>query len=222
MVNQIRQRAFGDNNHNVASNLSGDALLDVIYKERQRELLCEGAVRWDMILSGQFTERTNAMRAEVKTMIAGLKANGYYTFQNGKTISKYIWTKMVHLDNPLTFDPDPSNPALFPGWRGQYDYSTVADVKAKVKGTDHNLAIKGLFEYIAPGSDEAKALEADGYTQVNWGEDVISEENGIFDRNLLSGLGTAGNAPRYYHPIPFETLTQSKGKVTNGYGLPQK
>ena len=222
LVNQIRQRAFGDNSHNIAAGLSGDALLNVIYKERQRELLCEGAIRWDMILSGQFTERTTAMRAAVKTMIAGLKAKGYYTFENGKTISKYIWTKMVHLDNPLTYDPDPSNPALFPGWRGQYDYSTIADVKAKVKGTDHNLAIKGLFEYIAPDSDEAKALEADGYTKTDWGKDVIDEENGLFDRNLLSGLGTAGNAPRYYHPIPFETLTQSKGQVTNGYGLPQK
>lgn len=222
LVNQIRQRAFGDNSHNVASNLSGDALLDVIYQERERELLCEGVVRWDMILSGDFTERTNAMRAQMKTMIAGLKEKGCYDFGNGRTISAYIWTKNVHLDNPLTFDPDTTNAALFPGWRGQYDYSTIADVQAKVKGTDHNVAIKGLFNYIAPDSEEAKALEADGYMKTNWGVDVVAEESGMFDRNLLSGLGTAGNAPRYYHPIPFETLTQSKGKVTNGYGLPQK
>ena len=76
LVNQIRQRAFGDNNHNVPESLNGDALLDVIYKERQRELLFEGTIRWDMILSGKFTERTNAMRAQVKEMIAGLKAKG--------------------------------------------------------------------------------------------------------------------------------------------------
>ena len=84
------------------------------------------------------------------------------------------------------------------------------------------MAIKGLFEYITPDSDEAKALEAEGYVKTNWGVDVVAEEAGIYDRNLLSGLGTSGNAPRYYHPIPFETLTQSKGHVTNGYGLPQK
>ncbi len=222
LVNQIRQRAFGDNNHNISSSLSGDALLDVIYKERQRELLFEGITRWDMILSGKFTERTNAMRSQVKEMIAGLKAKGYYTFENGRTVPAYVWVKNVHLDNPLTFDADPSDPALFPGWRGQYDYSTIADVKAKVKGTDHNVAIKGLFEYIAPDSDEAKALEAEGYVKTNWGVDIVEEEAGIYDRNLLSGLGTAGNAPRYYHAIPFETLTQSKGQVTNGYGLPQK
>ena len=175
-----------------------------------------------MILSGRFTERTNTMRAQVKEMIAGLKAKGYYTFENGRTIPAYIWTKQVHLDNPLTYDADASDPALFPGWRGQYDYSSIADVKAKVKGTDHNVAIKGLFKYIAPDSNEAKALEAEGYVKTNWGVDVVAEEAGIYDRNMLSGLGTAGNAPRYYHPIPFETLTQSKGKVTNGYGLPQK
>ena len=28
--------------------------------------------------------------------------------------------------------------------------------------------------------------------------------------------------PRYYWPIPFETLSKSKGKITNGYGLAQE
>ena len=222
LVNQIRQRAFGDNSHNISSSLSGDALLDAIYNERKCELLCEGQIRWDMILSGKFTERTNAMRQQVKAMIAGLEKDGYYTFPNGRTIPAYVWTKNVHLDNPLTFDRDESDPALFPGWRGQYDYTTHPTAKGKVVGTDHNVAIKGLFTYIAPDSDEAKALEADGYVKTNWGIDIVSEKDELYDRNLLSGLGTAGNAPRYYHPMPFETLTQSKGRVTNGYGLPQK
>lgn len=221
LVNQLRERAFGDASHNL-SDLSGDALKDAIWTERKRELLGEGDVRWDMIRSGKFTERTLAARAEMKAMIAGLEANGYYEFPNGRVISNYIWTKLVEKDNPLTFDADPSDPALFPGWRGQFDYTKLDAVASKVKGTAHNLAIEGLFEYIDPNGAKAAALEADGYTKTNWGIDIVAQKNGLFDRNVLSGLGEAGAAPRYYHPIPFETLNQSKGQVTNGYGLPQQ
>lgn len=221
LVNQLRERAFGDASHNL-SGLSGEALKDAIWTERKRELLGEGDVRWDMIRSGKFTERTQAVRAEMKAMIAGLEANGYYEFPNGRVISNYIWTKLVEKDNPLTYDADPSDPALFPGWRGQYDYTKLDAVASKVKGTAHNLAIEGLFEYIDPNGAKAAALEADGYTKTNWGIDIVAQKNGLFDRNVLSGLGDAGAAPRYYHPIPFETLNQSKGKVTNGYGLPQQ
>lgn len=221
LVNQLRERAFGDASHNL-SGLSGDALKDAIWTERKRELLGEGDVRWDMIRSGKFTERTQAVRAEMKAMIAGLEANGYYEFPNGRVISNYIWTKLVKKDNPLTFDADPSDPALFPGWRGQFDYTKLDAVASKVKGTAHNLAIEGLFEYIDPTGAKAAALEADGYTKTNWGIDIVAQKNGLFDRNVLSGLGEAGAAPRYYHPIPFETLNQSKGQVTNGYGLPQQ
>lgn len=221
LVNQLRERAFGDASHNL-SGLSGDALVDAVYAERKLELLGEGDVRWDMIRSGKFTERTLAVRAELKAMIAGLEANGYYEFPNGRVISNYIWTKLVEKDNPLTFDADPSDPALFPGWRGQYDYSTLDAVASKVNGTAHNLAIQGLFEYIDPEGPVAAALEADGYTKTNWGVDIVSQKETLFDRNVLSGLGEDGAAPRYYHPIPFETLNQSKGQVTNGYGLPQQ
>lgn len=221
LVNQLRERAFGDTSHNL-SGLSGEVLKEAIWMERKRELLGEGDIRWDMIRSGKFTERALAARAELKAMIAGLEMKGYYEFPNGRVISNYIWTKLVEKENPLTFDADPSDPALFPGWRGQYDYSKLDAVASKVKGTAHNLAIKGLFEYIDPNGAEAAALEADGYTQVKWGAGVVEQKATIFDRNILSGLGEEGAAPRYYHPIPFETLNQSKGKVTNGYGLPQQ
>lgn len=221
LVNRLRERAFGDASHNL-SGLSGEALKDAVWMERKRELLGEGDVRWDMIRSGKFTERTQTARAEMKAMIAGLEAKGYYEFPNGRVISNYIWTKLVEKENPLTYDADPSDPALFPGWRGQYDYSKLDAVASKVKGTAHNLAIKGLFEYIDPEGPVAKALEDEGYTKTNWGIDIVAQKNTLFDRNILSGLGDDGVAPRYYHPIPFETLNQSKGKVTNGYGLPQQ
>ena len=220
LLNQIRQRAFGNNSHDYTS-AEGD-LLAAIYQERKRELLSEGVIRWDMILSGDFTERTNKIRTEIQTMCDGIDAKGYYEFDNGRQIPAYIWIKNVKLENSLTFDRDESNPALMPGWRGQYDYSGIAAVASKVSGTEHNLAIQGLFEYIDPNGAEAAALEADGYTRQDWGVEIVKQRATIFDRNILGGLGTAGNAPRYYHPIPQETLTQSKGRVTNGYGLPQK
>lgn len=221
LINQLRERAFGDTSHNL-SGLSGEALKDAVWTERKRELLGEGDVRWDMIRSGKFTERTLAVRTEMQAMIAGLEANGYYEFPNGRVISNYIWTKLVEKENPLTYDADPGDPALFPGWRGQYDYSKLDAVASKVKGTAHNLAIKGLFEYIDPEGSVAKALEDEGYIRTNWGIDIVAQKNTLFDRNVLSGLGNDGAAPCYYHPIPFETLNQSKGKVTNGYGLPQQ
>ena len=221
LVNQIRERAFGNVLHNL-SDLSGDALKDAIWMERKRELVGEGDVRWDMIRSGKFTERTLAVRAEMEAMIAGLETKGYYEFPNGRIISNYIWTKLVKKETPLTYDADPSDPALFPGWRGQYDYSKLDAVASKVKGTAHNLAIKGLFEYIDPKGPEAAALEADGYAKTDWGIEIVKQKGTLYDRNVLSGLGNEGAAPRYYHPIPFETLNQSKGKVTNGYGLPQQ
>ncbi|MFT4168846.1 MAG: RagB/SusD family nutrient uptake outer membrane protein [Dysgonomonas sp.] len=223
LVNQIRARAFGDNNHNLSSSLSGEELLDAIWGERKLELLGEGDVRWDMIRSGKFTERALAVRKEMKDMIAGLEANGYYTFPNGRTISNYIWTKYVQLSNPLTYDcPDESDPALYPGWRGQFNFSTIAAVAGIVQGTKHNLAIKGLYNYIDPNGSEAKNLEADGYVKQKWGITIVENKNTIYDRNILSGIGTQNAAPRYYHPIPYTTISQSKGKVTNGYGLPQQ
>jgi hypothetical protein len=221
LVNQIRQRAFGNTNHNIGA-LSGNALKDAILQERKLELLGEGTRRWDLIRSGKFSERAVAVRQEMTTMINDLKTQGYHSFSNGNVISSYIWTKMVNLSNPLTFDtPDSTNPALYPGWRGQYDYTKIPAVASKVVGTNHNVAIKGLFNYIDPASAEATSLQTSGYAKTNWGVDIVKYASS-YDRNILSGITSAGDPPRYYWPIPSETISKSNGKVTNGYGLPQQ
>jgi len=119
----------------------------------------------------------------------------------------------------LTFDPDESNPALYPGWRGQYDYSTTP---VKVTGTDHNLAIEGLFNYIDPNGTEAKKLFDEGYSKVDWGVTLVKYADHYTNSNLLPGVKEGNVPPRYYWPIPFETLSKSKGKITNGYGLAQE
>jgi hypothetical protein len=131
---------------------------------------------------------------------------------------------MVQLANPLTYDtPDSTDPALYPGWRGQYNYSTIDAVKGKVKGTNHNLAIQGLFRYIDPAGAEAASLQSNGYVKTNWGINLISSAATIaaYNRNILSGITSPTDPPRYYWPIPFETISKSKGQITNGYGLPQ-
>ena len=40
--------------------------------------------------------------------------------------------------------------------------------------------------------------------------------------NTLVDKDIVNVPPRYYWPIPFETLSKSKGKITNGYGLAQE
>lgn len=224
LVNQIRIRAFGNADHTI-SGLSGEALLDAIYDERRLELLGEGDVRWDMIRSGKFNERAIAVRREMEAMAAGLEVNGYYTFPSGRTISNYVWTKHVQIGGSSTAVvtqecTDETDPVLCPGWRGIYNWSAAAHT-AEAK----NLAIKGLYAYIDPDGAEAAALEADGYRRVNWGINVWNDVNAkaMFNAAILDGVeGRENRAPRYFHPLPVTVIDQSKGKVTNGYGLPQQ
>jgi len=219
LVNQIRERAFGDVSHDI-SGLSGDALKDAVAEERKLELLGEGTRRWDLIRSGKLPERAIAIQQEMATMVSDLQTQGYHTFANGNVISSYIWTKMVNLTNPLTYDtPDSTDPALYPGWRGQYDYSKIAS-GPKVNGTNHNVAIQGLFTYIDPAGPDAATLQAAGYVKTKWGIDIVNSF-ATYQRNILSGITSSDDPPRYYWPIPSETITNSKGKVTNGYGMPQ-
>jgi hypothetical protein len=218
LVNQIRQRAFGDATHNIGA-LTGDALKDAVLQERKLELLGEGTRRWDLIRSGKFSERAIAVQQEMATMVNDLNTQGYHTFANGNVISKYIWIKMVPLTNPRTFDPDITNPALYPGWRGQYDYKTIAAVTNNVVGTNHNVAIQGLFSYIDPAGAPAATLVAGGYVKTNWGIDIVNN-NASYQYNILSGITSVTDPPRIYHSIPSETVSKSKGKITNGYGLP--
>lgn len=223
LVNQIRQRAFGNTLHNLS--LSGQALKNAILEERKLELLGEGQRRWDMIRSGTYSEKAIAIQQELLATVSDIKTFGYHHYANGNDFPAYIWTKKVVLTNPLTYDcasaDTLANPAAFPAWRGQYNYSTLASISSKVVGLTHNIAIQGLFRYINPASAEAAALQATGYIKTNWGIDMANALT-VYQRNILSGITSAGDPPRYYWPIPSETLSKSKGKITNGYGLAQQ
>lgn len=227
LVNEIRARAFGA--ANLIGDLSGEALLDAIWNERKLELLGEGDIRWDMVRSGKFVERALAVRQEIANMIVGLETNGSYTFNPGRTnertISLYVYTKMGQINGQtmVTFDAaNDSDPFLFPGWRGIYNWSTVTGTTVR-PGNLHNLGIKGLYKPVTP--TEEAALLADGWTKFAWGKDIIDNKSTstLYGDNVMGGITTVANgAPRYYHPIPSIVISQSKGQVTNGYGLPQE
>ncbi|MEO7309404.1 MAG: RagB/SusD family nutrient uptake outer membrane protein [Chitinophagaceae bacterium] len=221
LVNQIRVRAFGNALHNI--NLSGQALKDAILQERKLELLGEGQRRWDMIRSGTFSERAIAVRQDMTTLVNDLRAQGFHHFANGNDLANYIWIKKVALTNPLTYDcattDTLTNPAAFPAWRGQYNYSTLAAVSAKVVGTTHNIAIQGLFKYIDPAGPIAASLVTQGYVKTNWGIDLMN--NAVtYQTNILSGITSSLDAPRYYYALPSLIISKSNGAITNGYGLP--
>lgn len=223
LLNQLRDRAFGDANHHYSNVTLDDVLL-----ETARETLGEGDIRWSQIRTGVFTERCKAFRAELKKVIAGLEKDGYYRFANGRELPCYIWTKNVKHPGCLTYDRVEGDPVLCPGWRGVFDYATISDVANVVTGTDHNVAIQGLFRYIAPDSDEAKALEADGYKKTDWAIGMVNEKEKVWDYNMLSGIERT-NVPLYFHSIPLESLMQSGAgagpngyNVWNGYDIPNE
>lgn len=193
-----------------------------VIDEFKRETLGEGDVKFAEIREGVFTKLALAMRAEIKETIDDLEKSGSHLFANGNVISTYVWTKLVDLSGKkvptLTYDADvdETNPALTPGWRGIFDYTTTS-VASVVSGTEHNLAIVGLFE---PVLDPA-ALEAEGYKKVEWGKGMVDQKAQLWDTNMISGIALS-NVPYYIYPLPLETIQQSKGNVTNGYGLPQQ
>mgnify|MGYP003424014266 FL=1 len=193
------------------------ALYRAIIEERGFEFAGEGDRRWTLIRTGLIGGAIHRVKDMTKKMLDGLKANGYYAFDNGNVISNYIWTKSVDAKATHGFRltaecTDTSDPVLYPGWRGQND--DWAAFGCKYSGTaTPNLAIKGLFNYIAPGSAEAAALENDGYKKVDWAVNISEQEyytNLFLDYDYVS-------APIYLWPFTPNTI--STGGFTNGYGF---
>lgn len=202
---------------------------DAVIQERAFEFVGEGMRRFDLIRTGKLPQAAVANRKEMTRIIDEVVANGYATFDNGNELPAYIWTKMVDArslygyrltgQTPVGKEDDP---VLYPGWRGQHDdwgslYPKVAGV------TETNVAIKGLFKHIVPGSAEAQALEADGYEQKPWAVDMDKYRDS-YATKLLAGYSDADfaakNPPIYLLPFTYNTLTTSN--ITNGYGFRQE
>lgn len=193
------------------------ATFKAIIEERGFEFAGEGDRRWTLIRTGLIGGAIHRVKDMTRDMLNGLKTKGYYTFANGNTISNYIWTKMVDAKAQYGYRltaqcDDPSEPVLYPGWRGQNDDWAAFGCNYAANAKT-NLAIKGLFSYIAPGSAEAKALEADGYSKVDWAVNISEQEYYTYlfvDYDYVS-------APIYLWPFTPNTL--STGGFQNGYGF---
>lgn len=200
---------------------------DAVIYERALEFVGEGMRRHDLVRTGKLPGACVANRALMTAVVDGVHENGFYRFDNGNELPAYVWTKMVDAKRQYGYRltaqcSDESDPVLFPGWRGQHDdWGSIQPAFKDVNET--NVAIKGLFKYIEPGSDEAKALEADGYVQTNWGVDMYDYRDS-YATKLLCGYSDADyaakNPPIYLIPNRYNDL-QNSG-ITNGYGFRQK
>lgn len=117
-------------------------------------------------------------------MFNGLETWGYYTFENGNTISNYVYTKDVDAQTRYGYNltaecQDKEDPVLYPGWRAQYD--NWADVSSaagfSITFKTYNFAIKGLFKHIED-TEAARLTTAEdqgdeGFTQVDWSKTFV-------------------------------------------------
>ena len=247
-LKKIHNRAFPDDIEDakyeeLLASVGGD-MVEAILKERMLEFVDEGLRRWDLVRTGQFPKVAVEFRARLVREMNEIEANGYIQYDNGNQFPNYIWTKLVNgrealgyrltMQTPPGTDPDSELGALLiPGWRGQHDdWVKVAtedgyDLK-KLSPDMSNLAIRGLFRYIDPESDEAKALEADGYTKTEWGVAMYTV-NGKYDpdreylwsASFMCGYTDADyaakKAPIYLNP--YEASVCATTGLKNGYGF---
>jgi starch-binding outer membrane protein, SusD/RagB family len=236
-LKKVRSRAFNaaDQATKVTSyidGLSGTQLKDAILQERKLEFAGEGLTRYDLIRTAKLPEMIKRRRDIQIAMVNGLKTQGYYTFENGNTISRYIYTKKVNVaDLGMTkmlttectvAETDATWPVRFPGWRGNSDAWTSLGFTAST--STRNLAIQGLFKYIDPTSQAASDLTALGYVKTAWGSLIEASE--LEYTNIWRGYPDSYVSsivpPRYFWPLSSTTISKSNGKITNGYGFAQQ
>ena len=230
---KVRNRAFlTADEANVEGFISKEgSLLKAIIDERGFEFAGEGDRRFTLIRTGLLPEKIKEIKDLTRKMLDGLKTNGSYTFENGNTISAYIYTKSVDAagmkdanGNTIygyrltTQCPEgkENDPVLYPSWRGQKDNWDELGLDYGTKAPKTNLAIKGLF---APVSDEeAEELTKDGYKKVNWGKTLVDNDDEyykylFYDYDYVS-------APIYLWPFTPNII--ATGGFVNGYGFSNK
>ena len=218
----IRERAFPAGKADVDGFIAREgSLLEAIIDERGFEFAGEGDRREVLIRTGLIGKKVKAVKELTGKMLDGLRANGYYEFDNGNVISAKVYTKMVDAKalkgHRLTTQcpaGSEDDPILYPSWRGVND--DWASYGLDYKGnTLTNLAIKGLFKRLS--DDEVAALEADGYTAVNWGQTLLENADEYY--KYLFYDYDYETAPIHYWPFTPNVL--SNGGFTNGYGFAQ-
>ena len=232
-LTKVRNRAFRTADEaNVEGFISKEgSLLKAIIDERGFEFAGEGDRRFTLIRTGLLPEKIKAIKDLTRKMIDGLKTNGSYTFENGNTISAYIYTKSVDAAGMKDVNGNTvygyrlttqcpegkeNDPVLYPSWRGQKDNWDDLGLNYGTKTPKTNLAIKGLF---APVSDqEAEELTKDGYKKVDWGKTLVDNDDEyykylFYDYDYVS-------APIYLWPFTPNII--ATGGFVNGYGFSNK
>ena len=241
----VRDQKFND----LLASVGGD-MFEAVIEERKLEFVGETLRRFDLIRTGKLPEVAVNFRKQLIEQTQELKSKGYTTYANGNEYPAFIWTKTINAKELLGYRLTAQTPAglvddgsdeyglLVPGWRGQHDnWAAVAaeDGSSAVIIQDKtNLAIQGLFRHIEPGSAEAKALEARGYTKTPWGvltygtydsatdtvtpkPDVEAQWSSEFMIGYTDEDFAAKKAPIYLVPMN-ETTCLTTG-LTNGYGF---
>lgn len=210
--------------------------VEQVIDERGFEFAAEGDRRWTLIRSGFIGKKVKAIKELTAAMIAGLKNNGYYEFENKNVISNSIYIKYVDpkseeigLSSRLTpatpaemlvaaFEPaDDKEAVQFPGWRGQHDWENSSDYasspfKDYETNPKSNVAIHGLL------SRHTDALvtkwKNEGYIEQPWGS-VIVENEDFYSTGIFQDWNYS-TAPIYLFPFTTNALI---GGLTNGYGF---
>lgn len=221
----VRERSFPAGKANTDAFIASRAsLVEAIIDERGFEYAGEGDRRYTLIRSGFIGEKIKAVKELTKAMLEGLKANGYYEFENGNVISDYVYTKLVDGNAVLGYRltaqaseaqlADPAKKELvYPSWRGQHDnWESVcaAGGFTYAGATKTNLAIQGLFEKV-----DGAALEAAGYTKEAWGKALVDNEEDYYNK-YFNGYDFE-TAPVY--TWPFTPNVVATGGFLNGYGF---
>ena len=218
------------------SSTDWSALYKAVIKERALEFVGEGVRRFDLIRTGLLPEAAVNNRRDMTKVLADIRDKGYAQFENGNMLPAYVWVKNV--DSKIlngyrltagTPEGQESDPVLYPGWRGVHDDwdGVLSSFGYKTFGHNAtNVAIKGLFEYVAPGSAQAQAWEADGYVQTPWGIDLIKDDKNwqTHAYKVLAGITDADyqarKSPVTVRPFRYQDLLNSG--ITNGYGFRQE
>ena len=212
------------------------AMYKAVIKERALEFVGEGVRRFDLIRTGFLPEAAVNNRRDMTKVLQDIQSKGYAEFENGNQLPAYVWVKTVDsramngyrltAGTPAGQEDDP---VLYPGWRGVHDdWDGVLGSfgYSLVNKTLTNVAIKGLFEYVAPGSSQAQVWEAEGYVMTNWGIDLIKDEKNweTHAYKVLAGITDADyqarKSPVTVRPFRYQDLLNSG--MTNGYGFRQE
>lgn len=224
-LTKIRNRAFRTP---AEANVDGfiakeGSLLKAVIDERGFEFAGEGDRRFTLIRTGLLPEKIREIKELTRRMLDGLESNGYYTFENGNTISSYIYTKSVDAKTEKGYrltaqcpKGKENDPVLYPSWRGQNDKWEAYGLDYKTDTPLTNVAIKGLFNKLS--AEQETALVADGYKKVNWGKDLANYDDEYY--KYLFWDYDYVKAPIYLWPLTPNTL--SSGGFENGYGFKNK